>query len=383
MYVVVRVKLEPSAEDAAALGATLHAVNKAANEVSRTAFAHGVKREYALRKLTYAGLKERGLGAQAAQHVIKKVCGAYAVLAGQIRSGFLRGERRRRAESKPIAFRPDAAHPFDDRCLSWQLHAWTVSIWTVHGRKRGIRFSCSGGDLEMLFAHRKGETDLVFRDGMWFLMATCEVPAPPVAEPNGFIGVDLGIANIATTSDGARHVGRGLNRHRRRQAALRAKLQAKRTRSARRLLRKRRRREARHARNINHRISKQVVAEAERTGRGIALEDLSGIRDRERSHRSQRAILHSWSFHQLAEFLEYKARRAGVALVRVNPAYTSRTCADCGHRERTNRVSQARFVCRSCGVVAHADLNASRNIARLGEAAWNAGRESRVPAASP
>ncbi|GAA3829213.1 hypothetical protein GCM10022206_79750 [Streptomyces chiangmaiensis] len=66
-------------------------------------------------------------------------------------------------------------------------------------------------------------------------------------------------------------------------------------------------------------------------------------------------------------------------LVFVDPAYTSKQCSECLHIDKRNRASQARFQCRSCGVVAHADLNASRNIARKGEAAWNAGRESRVP----
>jgi putative transposase len=93
--------------------------------------------------------------------------------------------------------------------------------------------------------------------------------------------------------------------------------------------------------------------------------------------------VHSWAFAQLGQFLAYKARRAGVPLVFLDPAYTSQTCAECGHVDKRNRASQARFRCRSCGVVAHADLNASRNIARKGETAWNAGRESRAPAASP
>ncbi|MFE5683294.1 zinc ribbon domain-containing protein [Streptomyces sp. NPDC056512] len=64
----------------------------------------------------------------------------------------------------------------------------------------------------------------------------------------------------------------------------------------------------------------------------------------------------------------------------VDPAYTSQTCADCDHVDKKNRVDQATFICRNCGVVAHADRNASRNIAARGAAVWTAGRESRVPA---
>src|SRR6185437_12044789 len=101
-----------------------------------------------------------------------------------------------------------------------------------------------------------------------------------------------------------------------------------------------------------------------------------GIRARVRLRKPQRAAVHSWAFAQLGQLLEYKARRAGVPLIFVDPAYTSQTCSECGHGDKQNRASQARFQCRSCGVVAHADLNASRNIARRGEVVWNAGRES-------
>jgi putative transposase len=79
-------------------------------------------------------------------------------------------------------------------------------------------------------------------------------------------------------------------------------------------------------------------------------------------------------------FIVYKARRAGVPLVFVDPAYTSQMCCQCQHIDRRNRVDPDLFICRGCGVVAHADRNASRNIAQRGETVWNAGRESRVPA---
>ncbi|WP_285709347.1 transposase, partial [Microtetraspora sp. NBRC 16547] len=324
MKLVVQVRLQPTAEQAAALEATLRACNDAANFASVTAFTTGDRREYALRKHTYREVKARGLGAQAAQHVIKKVADAYTTLKANIRAGNLgpEGSRRRaRAASKPIVFRAGAAQPFDDRCLSWQIDARTVSIWTTTGRLKNVAFTGSADQFKMLALYRKGESDLVCRDGMWFLYATCEIPDVPVTEPDGFIGVDLGIANIATTSDGARHCGKGLNAVRHRNRELRRRLQAKATRSAKRLLKKRRRREARFAADTNHRIAKRIVTEAERTGRGIALEDLGGIRDRVRLRKPQRVTLHSWSFHQLGSFIVYKAARHGVAVIHVDPAY--------------------------------------------------------------
>jgi putative transposase len=151
--IVVQVKLLPDAGQASALEATLRAVNDAANLVSAAAFDCGVFREYDLRKHVYRDLKDRGLGAQAAQHVIKKTCHAYKTLQANIRAGNLGkpgSKRRVKAESKPVRFRSDAAQPYDDRCLSWQLGTRTVSIWTTSGRLRGVRFTCSTDALETL-----------------------------------------------------------------------------------------------------------------------------------------------------------------------------------------------------------------------------------------
>ncbi|MFD8141598.1 RNA-guided endonuclease InsQ/TnpB family protein [Streptomyces sp. NPDC059708] len=336
-----------------------------------------------MRKHTYAELKERGLGAQAAQHVIKKTRDAYTTLKANIKAGNYGKpgpKRRAKVESKPVSFRPEAAQPFDDRCLSWQYDAQTVSIWTVAGRLKNVRFACSADALKMLREHRKGESDLIERDGVFYLIAVCDIPEPEVYEPAGFVGVDLGIVNIATTSTGYRAAGRGLNRHRARQIELRRKLQAKGTKSAKRLLKKRSRKEARYTANINPMVAKTIVTTAERTGSAIALEDLTGIRSRVRLRKDQRSSLHSWAFAQLGTFLEYKARRAGVPLVYVNPAYTSQQCSECGHIDRKNRIDQATFACRACGFLANADDNASHNIARKGGTVWTAGRESRVPA---
>ena len=379
MKVTVQVKLLPSPKQAEALQETLHACNQAANTASRVAFTTGATHKYALQQHVYTALKaESGLSAQPAVRVIGKVADAYTTRTSHLRNGLLGrpgSKRRERAEAAPICFRPDAAQPFDSRCLSWQVDARTVSIWTTRGRMKNLAFTGSPEQLKMLSEHQKGETDLIVQDGTWLLSATCEVPEKPLnTDPAGFVGVDLGIVEIATTSTGQRHAGRELNRYRKRQNRLRAKLQRKNTKSTKRVLKRLRRRETRRAKDVNHTISKSIVERAERTGHGIALEDLKGIRGRVRQAKKNRSTLHSWSFAQLRDFLTYKARRAGVPVVVVDPAYSSQSCSECDHTSRRNRPSRAVFACTSCGVVLHADINASRNLARRGEAVWNAGR---------
>jgi putative transposase len=370
---VVQAKLLPDADVDAALWETLKLCNQAANHVSRRAFSTGVKGRMALQRLAYGELKAMGLSAQPAIHAVRKVAGSYATLKANLKAGNYgpQGSRRRAAvEGKPIRFRKDAAQPFDDRCLSWQLDARTVSIWTTRGRVRAIGFACSAAQAKMLAEHRKGESDLVYRGGSWYLYATCEVPEPDLYAPDGFLGADLGIANIATTSDGTVHTGKHLNQIRHRNRRLRHKLQKKGTKSAKRLLRTLAGREARFAADTNHRISKSIVTEAQRTCRGIALEDLGGIRDRVRLRKPQRVTLHTWSFAQLGAFIAYKAVRAGVPVVHVDPAHTSQGCSACNHISKKNRPDQATFRCTSCGFAEHADVNAACNIAARGAAGW-------------
>jgi IS605 OrfB family transposase len=384
----VQVRLLPTPGQAAALDATLRACNEAATWVSEIAFERGEFKNFALRKHTYGEIKARwGLGAQAAQHVIKKTCDAYATLKANLKAGNLgrQGSKRYcRAVEKQVVFRPQGSQPYDDRMLSWRVPERRVSVWTLSGRMKNVAFTASPEQLASLALYRKGESDLLQRDGMWFLNATCEVPESELnTDPADFLGIDLGIVNIATTSDGEIMAGRELNRIRSRERGLRAKLQKKKTPSAKRRLKKRRCKEARRARDINHKIAKHVVAEAERTGRGIALEDLTGIRERVRLRKPQRATHSSWSFAQLGQFIAYKARRAGVPVVYVDPAYTSRTCAECGHIDKASRVSQAWFACRCCGFVDHADRNGSRNIRARAWELWRRGAQSTAPAPPP
>ena len=129
-------------------------------------------------------------------------------------------------------------------------------------------------------------------------------------------------------------------------------------------MKKRRRKEARFARDVNHSISKRIVAKAKDTAHGIALEELGGIRERVTVRRRQRATLHSWSFHDLRAKIEYKAALSGVPVVMVDPRNTSRTCPSCGCIDKRNRPSQSSFLCVVCGFAGVADHIAAGNIAR-------------------
>jgi len=242
-----------------------------------------------------------------------------------------------------------------------------ISIGTLAGR---IRIAFAAGERHLrLLASRQGESDLIFHQGNWYLTATCKVEQPEPADVDEFLGVDLGIANIAADSDGKKYSGSEVRSVRYRQRRLRRKLQKKVTTSANRRLKKLADKEARFVRHTNHVISRQIVATAKGTGRGIAVEELTGIGGRVKVRHGQRVDLHSWALLQLRTFLIYKAALAGVVVVQVDPRNSSRECSQCGHVDKLNRPSQSRFCCRACGFVAHADWNAACVVA--GRAAVN------------
>jgi IS605 OrfB family transposase len=345
-----QIQLRPDAGQAAALEATLRQANAAANVLGAVAWEHRAFRRYDLHRLAYHEVRESsGLGAQVVVRLIAKVCDAYKL------------NRKVKRQFKPLG-----AIAYDARILRYMPNACGVSIWTVAGRL-SIPFAC-GAHQRKLLAFQRGESDLVHRDGQWFLSATIAVPEATPSGVTDVLGVDLGIVNIASDSDGRSYSGARLNGLRRRHRRLRGKLQKKGTKSAKRLLRMRRRKESRFARHENHCISKRIVAEAERTGRGIALEHLTGIRERVRARRPQRATLHSWAFAQLGKFVAYKAALVGVPVVFVDPAHTSQECPGCHHTARANRPCQARFTCVSCGLAGPADTIAARNIRVRGRA---------------
>lgn len=339
-----KIKLTPTAEQYELLLSTLETANSACNYMSDVAWGSKVFRQFALHKLVYYETKERfDLSAQMVVRLEAKVSDSYKL------------DRKTKR-----TFKKHGAIAYDSRILTYKLAKQEVSIWLMGGRQN-IPFEAGEKQLDLL-QKQSGESDLVFIQGEFYLLATCDLPEPTPEDVDTYLGVDLGISNIATDSMGESFSGKHVLSVRLRNRRIRAKLQKKGTKSAKRLLKKRSKRERRFVQNTNHVIAKKIVVKARTHNAGIALENLQGIRQRVKARKPQRATLHSWAFNDLASKIAYKAQLAGVVVKYVDPAYTSQRCHACGHIERANRPNQATFECRSCGHADHADRNAARNI---------------------
>jgi putative transposase len=340
-------KLAPTPEQASDIDATLKAFAAACDHAAETARRIGSTNKVKVQHACYRELRDRfGLSANLAIRAIARACAALKV-----------------PEKMHSTFAPTSID-YDQRIFSFIEWNWTFGLTLLSGR---VKLTTVLGDYQKgLLKGRKptAATLVKRRDGQLFLhvQLTDEVSEPTT--PHDHLGIDLGLANIATDSTGAKSVGDTIDRTRRRRATARKQHQRKGSRRAKRKLKAMAGRQRRFQAAVNHKISKDIVAKAKALDVGIALEDLSGIRGRIEGtvNKACRRRLGNWGFFQLRTFISYKAQDAGIAVQFVDPKYTSQTCAECGHREKSNRKSQSEFCCKACGHRDHADVNAARNI---------------------
>ncbi|HEY3411872.1 MAG TPA: transposase [Armatimonadota bacterium] len=321
MKLTLQLQVLPDAEQRQRLFLTMENVNEAATFAAKCGFDAKVFSQPSIHKLAYREIRERfGLSAQMAVRAIGKAVEVFA-----------------RDKKICPTFKPHGAITYDERIFSFK-GVDRVSLWAMP-EGRVIVPMVYGDYQKERFDRIKGQADLVYRGGKFFLLCTVNMPDNLPVEIHDFVGVDLGVANIATTSDGKNYSGSEIKGVRHRHRRLRSTLQKKQTRAAKRRLKELAGQESRFATWVNHNIAKQIVVEAERTGQGIAVEELGGIRDRVQAGRKQRAVLHSWAFSQLRLFLTYKAKLAGIPLVAVDPRNTSRECAEGGNSRLSNCVA--------------------------------------------
>lgn len=347
----VVVKLAVTPEQSEALAATQRAFADACNRISGRALAETCFNRVSLHHICYYDVRAASpLGSQMVCQAVRKVSAAYRAL--RSRGG--------RAEA-PLRWDRGTSVHYDKR--TYRLVSDGVSLYTLSGRVR-VPFVLGDFQRAYLASGAPKEAELCrHRDGDWYLHLVLDLPASRPAGGTEVLGVDLGENTLAATSTGKVFGGGALRDHRDRHLALRRRLQANGSQSARQRLRMASGRERRHMRQVNHETSKAIVSEAVRVGAAtIALERLTNIRDRIRAAKRLRTRLNRWAWRELQDQIAYKAEAAGIAVLYLDPAYTSQTCSGCGS---PGARSKHRFSCSSCGIQRHSDVNAASNLRRI------------------
>lgn len=358
MKLTLKIKLLPTAEQSDLLLETIRETNTVCNAISDVAWSKRIFNNFKLHHEVYHAYKATfKLSSQCLIRAIAKVADAYKL------------DKKNKRDFKPLG-----SIAYDSRIMTYKPDN-IVSLWCIGGRQK-IKFVCHN---PAYLPYIKGEADLVYKKGKFYLFQTVDIPDTDIEDVEEFIGVDFGLTTLVSTSDGVEHSADWINQYREKRQKVRGSIQSKGTKGAKRLLKRLSGRERTTATILNHTISKSIVQSAKEQGKGIAIEDLTNIRfTSKRRNKKFRTKLGRWNFGQLRSFLEYKSLLNGVQLVVVEPRYTSQTCSCCKHiGKRTNKV----FKCtnQNCEVdVLDSDYNASLNIASLGRAYVNHAGESNM-----
>lgn len=357
-------KLKPMPEQVAQIEATLQAFATACN------YANSVVKSQTTSKTTIQNLVYQEL---------RSLFGLSANLA--VRACARVGANRKTAklQGKPVkAFKPTSAD-YDARIFAFREKDCTVSLTLMNGRYH-IKMNLGQYQTGKLKGKKPTSAQLCkHRDGSYYIHIQVKDTPPDPIKSNQVIGVDIGRTDIAVTSEGEKWSGKQITSVRDRYSRTRASLQSKATkgtrstrRRCRQILQRLSGNERRFQTHQNHVISKTIINQALTSNAMVAIEDLTGIRDRTNQmprSKTERRRSNSWAFYQLRQFLEYKGLGAGVGVIAINPRYTSQTCHKCLHihpiRGESYRKGKG-FKCGHCGWHGDADLNGAMMIKLLG-----------------
>ena len=272
---------------------------------------------------------------------------------------------------KPISFNRPQVDLQRNRDWSY-LSSGQLSINTLDGRVK-VDPICRGFNQYLDGTWKFGLAKLLKSSGKWYLhiSATKEVTNFDKQTVKHVVGIDRGLRFLATSYDEqgktAFFDGQAIMRKRAKYQKLRATLQAKGTKSAKRRLKKLSGRENRWISDVNHCLSKTLV---QKYGANtlFVLENLNGVSfERTDLPKALRNQNKSWAFYQLEQFLTYKAHLHNSEVVEVSAKYTSQRCPKCGVIKKDNRHHEKHeYHCTNCGYCSNDDRIGAMNIQLLG-----------------
>ncbi|MBD2185276.1 RNA-guided endonuclease InsQ/TnpB family protein [Aerosakkonema funiforme] len=357
-------KLQPTPEQVAQIEATLQAFAAACNYANEVVKPQ-ITSKTAIQSTVYQELRSQfGLSANLAVRACARV-----------------GANRKTAKlkDKPVkAFKPTSAD-YDARIFAFREKDWSVSLTLMDGRHH-IKLSIGQYQIGKLKGKKPTSAQLCkHRDGNYYIHVQVKDAPPDPIKSERVIGIDFGRTDIAVTSEGQKWSGKDVTAVRDRYARTRASLQSKATkgtrstrRRCRQILQRLSGKERRFQAHQNHVISKTIIQQALQLNAIVAIEDLTGIRERTNQlprTKTERRRSNNWAFYMLRQFLEYKGIGAGVEVIAINPRYTSQTCHRCLHihpvRGESYRSGKI-FKCGHCGWHGDADLNGAKLIELVG-----------------
>ena len=378
-------------ETARAFSITMLKYRDACNYISQYIFDHNfVLKQSKLNQALYHDLRDKfNLKSQMAQSAIKTVIARYKTVRTQLFQHPFRydtGKKDSRGRAiwaqiyrnltwlwQPIRFKRPQLDLQRSRDWSYKAANHQLSLNTLQGRKV-VNFVCKGFDKYLDQTKWKfGSLKLLKLRNKWYvhLSATASLPEYQVSQAEHVVGIDRGLRFLTACYDEKGktllYSGQQILRKRRKYKRLRAQLQAKGTKSAKRRLKKIGQRENRWMSDVNHRLTKTLI-DHYGSNTIYALEDLTDVRfATEKSPKDQRYEILSWAFYQFEQFLTYKANLNSSAVVKVPAKYTSQRCPKCGRIHKDNRDYELHlYTCDKCGYKSNDDRLAAMNIQFLG-----------------
>ncbi|WP_052747910.1 RNA-guided endonuclease TnpB family protein [Lactobacillus helveticus] len=363
----------------------------ACNFISQYIFEHAFElKQSKLNKALYHDLRDKfELKSQMAQSAIKTVITRYKTVKTQLFQHPFRydtGKKDGKGRGiwaqiyrdltwlwQPINFKRPQLDLQRGRDWSYLSATNQLSLNTLNGRRK-VDFVCKGFDQYLDQTKWKfGSLKMLQLRGKWYihLSATTAIPEFEAEQAVHVVGIDRGLRFLAACYDekgkSILFSGQKILRKRRKYKKLRAELQAKGTKSAKRRLKKIGQRENRWMSDVNHRLTKTLI-DHYGSNTIYALEDLTDVRfATEKSPKDQRYEIVSWAFYQFEQFLTYKANLNSSAVVKVPAKYTSQRCPKCGRIHKDNRDHELHlYTCDKCGYKSNDDRLAAMNIQFLG-----------------
>jgi len=272
-------------------------------------------------------------------------------------------KKQKKGVTKTLAVLKKPQAVWNNQNYSFEEQSLAFPVWLNKSKKVSVKALITDEQLYLLNTHKLGSLRITPKNGKLIAQIALEVAkAQNISTREVVMGIDLGIkvpAVCATSEGQIKFTGNGrknkwLKRyyaHKRRKLGKAKKIKA---------IRKLNDKEQRIMKDIDHKISREVVNFALKNKvTVIHMEQLSNIRKTTRTSRKNNRSLHTWSFYRLANYIEYKAKLVGIEVNYVNPAYTSQLCPACGTK---NKASDRNYHCSACGHTDHRDIVGAKNI---------------------